>query len=302
MNIIKKYKWVLIIGAVLIAAVLFRLNRTQSTNAADGAESGETAVAFIGNLSESATASGQIEAGRDATLSLASSGVVEQINVAIGDKVSSGDVLVQLETAVLERAVLSAQADVAIAEANLANLLAGSSSAELAAAEASVFSAQARLDALLAGPTAEEIAASEASVNAAQASMWSSSGNLQATYEVSESDILSAQATLDAALEQQESAHNTWVFLADCEENEDGTHTCTADDSELMQSITHNVEAANAQVALAQARLDELSSPNSNSVAGSQANLAAAAAQYEAAVARHEALLLGASDADIASA
>ncbi|MCP4421046.1 MAG: HlyD family efflux transporter periplasmic adaptor subunit, partial [Chloroflexi bacterium] len=47
---------------------------------------------------------------------------------------------------------------------------------------------------------------------------------------------------------------------------------------------------------------DELSSPNSNSVAGSQANLAAAAAQYEAAVARHEALLLGASDADIASA
>ncbi len=302
MNIIKKYKWVWIIGAVLIAAILFGLNRTQNINAANESQSGETAVAFMGDLSESATASGQVEAQRDATLSLASSGVVEQINVVVGDHVVAGDLLVQLETAVLERALLSAQADITIAEANLANLLAGASTAELAAAEASVFSAQARLDGLLAGPTAEEIAASEASVNAAQANMWSSSGNLQASYEVSDSDILSAQATLDSALEQQEAARNIWIRLADCEENDQGTHTCTADDSDQMASATQNVATANAQVALAQARLDELSSPNSNSVAGSQASLGAATAQYEAALARHEALLLGASDADIASA
>ncbi len=302
MTIVKKYKWVWIIGVVLIAAILFGRSRTQNINAAVEAESGETAVAFIGDLSENATASGQVEAQRDATLSLTSSGVVEQLNVTVGDHVVAGDVLVKLETAVLERAVLSAQADVAIAEANLANLLAGSSVAELAAAEASVFSVQARLDGLLAGPTAEEIAASEASVNAAQANMWSSSGSLQATYEVSESDILSAQATLDSALEQQESAHNTWMAFADCEENDEGTHTCTPSDHDMMETVTRNVAAANAQVALAQARLDELSSPNSNSVAGSQAGLAASTAQYEAAVARHEALLLGASDAEIASA
>jgi HlyD family secretion protein len=302
MNMIKKYKWVWIIGIILITAVLFGVNRTQNTNAADEAGNGETAVAFMGDLSESATASGQVVAQREAALSLATSGVVEQLNVAVGDAVAAGDVLVQLETAVLERAVLSAEADVAIAQANLTNLLNGASDAEIAAAESNVFSAQARLDTLIAGPTAEEIAASQASVNAAQANMWASSGKLQATYEVSDSDILSAQATLDAALEQQEAAHNVWIRLADCEENDEGTHSCTPDDSDRMDAATQNVAAANAQVELAQARLDELSSPNSNSVAGSQASLGAATAQYEAAIARHEAFLLPASDADIASA
>ena len=302
MNMIKKYKWVWIIGIVLIVAVVIGLNRTQSTNAAEEAESGETAVAFIGDLSESATASGQVEAQRDATLSLPSAGVVENLNVAVGDNVNSGDLLVQLATAALERAVLSAEADVAIAEANLANLLEGASAIELAAAEAAVSSAQIRLDATVAGATAEEIGASEASVKAAQANMWSSSGRLQATYEVSDSDILSAQATLDSALEQQAAAHNVWVHLADCTENDDGTHTCTPGDSNRMEAATQNVAAANAQVTLAQARLDELSSPDSNSVAGSQASLGAASAQYEAAVARHEALLLPATDAAIASA
>ena len=284
MDIFKKYKWAWLIGAVLIAVVLFGLNRTRKISAAD------------------ATASGQVEAQREATLSLTSSGVVEQINVAVGDSVAAGDVLVQLETAALQRAVLSAQADVAIAQANLASLLDGASDADLAAAEASLSSAQIQLDALLAGPTAEEIAASQANVDAAQANIWSASGRLQATYEVSDADILSAQADLDAALEQQEAAHNQWLFFADCEENDAGTYSCTASDSDIMATVTSNVEAANAQVTLAQARLDELSSPDSNSVAGSQASLAAASAQYQAAVARHEALLLGASDAELASA
>jgi HlyD family secretion protein len=62
------------------------------------------------------------------------------------------------------------------------------------------------------------------------------------------------------------------------------------------------VQAANAQVALAQARLEELRSPDGNSIAAAQASLAGAEAQYDAAVARYEALLLGASDAEIASA
>lgn len=302
MDVFKKYKWAWLICAVLIAVVLFGLNRTRTTNAANEGENSETAVAFMGNLAESATASGQVEAQREAALSLTSSGVVEQINVAVGDTVAAGDLLVQLETAALQRAVLSAQADVAIAQANLGNLLDGASDAELAAAEAAVSSAQIRLDTLLAGPTTEEITASQASVDAAQANMWSASGRLQATYEVSDSDILSAQADLDAALAQQEAAQNQWLFFADCEENDAGTHSCTPSDSDIMETVTNNVEAANAQVTLTQARLDALSSPDSNSVAGSQASLAAATAQYEAAIARHEALLLGASDADIASA
>jgi len=303
MNVIKKYKWVLIIGAVLLAAfAIFSVVRSQDQVADDGAEEQEKAVAFMGDLSESATASGKIEAQRDATLSLASSGVVEGIETAVGDTVAAGDLLVQLETGALERAILSAEADVAIAQANLDNGLDGASAAAIAAAQAQVDSAQARLDSAINGATAEEIAASEAAVSAAQANVWASSGSLSATNEVSQSDILSAQANLDNALDAQESAHNTWVMVADCEENADGTHTCLPSDSDFMDTVTQNVAAADAQVALMQARLDDVNNPNSNSVAGSQAGLASATAQYDAAVARHDALLVGSTEANIASA
>ena len=70
----------------------------------------------------------------------------------------------------------------------------------------------------------------------------------------------------------------------------------------LLDSATQNVEVANAQLAIAQARLDELRNPDANNVASNQASVASATAQYDAAVARHEALLLGASAEEIAAA
>jgi multidrug efflux pump subunit AcrA (membrane-fusion protein) len=69
-----------------------------------------------------------------------------------------------------------------------------------------------------------------------------------------------------------------------------------------MESATQNVQAANTQVTLAQARLDELANPDGNNVASAQASLSSSSAQYDAALARHEALLLGASEAEIAAA
>lgn len=302
MNSIKKYKFWIIGGViVLLGLAAFGLSRTNSSQAAETTV-GDTAVAFMGDLSESATASGQIAARQEAALSLAASGVVDQVLVDVGDHVNAGDILVQLDTAALERAVISAQADAAVAQANLDKLLTGADAAELASAEAAVASAQVKLDDLLDGPSEEEIAASEASVKAAQANMWSASGKVQASNDVSEGDILAAEADLQDALDQQKAAHDAWVRLADCEINEAGTYSCTPSDHPQMDAATQNVETANAQVAIAQARLDELRSPDSNNVASSQASLASAAAQYDAAVARHEALLAGASAEEIAAA
>ncbi|HFQ92365.1 MAG TPA: efflux RND transporter periplasmic adaptor subunit [Anaerolineae bacterium] len=302
MNTLKKYKFWIIGGViVLLGLAAFGLNRANSSSAAE-TEIGDTAVAFIGDLSESATASGQIAAQQKAALSLAASGIVDQVLVDVGDQVSAGDVLVQLDTAALERAVASAQADVAVAQANLDKLLTGPDAADLASAEAAVASAQVKLDDLLDGPTEEEIAASAASVKAAQANTWGASGKVQASNEVSEADILAAEADLQDALDKQQAAHDTWVMLADCEVNDAGTYSCTPSDHPQMDAATQNVEAANAQVAIAQARLEELRSPDSNNVASSQASLASAAAQYDAAVARHEALLAGATAEEIAAA
>jgi len=303
MNTIKKHKWIWIIGGLVlvIGLVALILTRANSTATAE-ADMGETAVAFIGDLSESATASGQVVAQREAGLSLPTSGLVDQINIAIGDEVKAGDALIQLNQAALERSVAAAERDVIIAEAELVNLLAGATDADIFATEAAVSSAQARLDELLDGPSAEQIAASEANKKAAQANMWSGSGQVQAAHDVSEADILAAEANLNAALEQQEAAHNTWVLMADCEVNESGVHECLPSDKPQMETVDLGVQAANAQVAIAEARLEELRNPDANNVASSRAGLASSSAQYEAAVARHDALLLGASEADIASA
>ena len=59
----------------------------------------ETADAFIGDLSASATASGQVFPSRQATLSADQMGRVESVLVNIGDRVQEGDILVQLDTA-----------------------------------------------------------------------------------------------------------------------------------------------------------------------------------------------------------
>jgi RND family efflux transporter MFP subunit len=303
MKKIKKHKRIWIIGGIVLILGLAALILIQTRRSdAAGTDIGETAVAFMGDVGESATASGQIVAQREADLYLPSTGQVEEVKISVGDEVESGDVLVQLYTGSLERAVNSAEKDVAIAKARLTNLMAGASAEDLTRAEAAMISAQARLDDLLAGPSEEEIAASKASVKAAQANVWSASGNVQEANEVSDADILRAEANLAAALEQQEAAHNTWVRLADCQENDSGTYDCAPKENDRMASVVQNVQAANAQVAKAQAQLDELGNPDANSVGSAQANLAMNAAQFDAAVSRHEAQLLGASASEIAAA
>ena len=303
MKTVRKYKTIWIIGGIFLILGLTGLILSQTRNSsAAGSESGETSVAFIGDVTDSITASGQVAAQKEADLFLPSAGLVEKVFITIGDEVESGSVLIQLETGALGRAVTSAEMDVGIAKAQLARLLEGASADDIIAAEAAVESAQSRLDDLIAGPSEEEIAASEASVKAAQANVWSASGGVQDANEVSGADILRAEANLAGALEQQEAAHNIWVLLADCQENNSGTYDCAPKNNDRMDSANQNVQAADAQVAIAQAQLDELSSPNVNAVSSAQSNLAMVSAQYDAAVSRHEAMLQGASSADIAAA
>lgn len=302
---IRKYKWVWVVGAIIIVSglVAFFLTQSRSADATVNSEIGDTAVAFIGDLAQSATATGQVKAQRDAVLSLAGTGVVEKVAVAVGSAVERGDVLVQLETAALERDVASAELDVAIAKADLAKLMDGPSAAELAAAQSTVISAEAKLEKLLDGPSIEEIAASEAAMKAAQANVWSASGNLQANNSVSDADILAAEKALKVAQDAWQDVHNIWVILADCKVNESGIHECTPkENSSRMDSITQQVQAASADVAIKQAQLDDLLNPSASSVSSSLASVSSASAQYDAAAARHEALLAGASDSDIAAA
>jgi multidrug efflux pump subunit AcrA (membrane-fusion protein) len=121
-------------------------------------------------------ASGQVVPAQKAHLSFATAGRVEAVTVAEGDSVEAGEVLVTLETTLLEARVAEAEAAVTVAQRQLPVLRMGPRPGEIAAAEAqleaakaAVAQAVARRDQLVSGATEAQIAAAKAQLAAAQA-------------------------------------------------------------------------------------------------------------------------------------
>lgn len=72
---------------------------------------------------DTVAASANVVPVQDAQLSFTSVGRVTQVNVQAGDKVNAGDVLIQLDTSILEAKVREAEANLAYAEIQLKYLL-----------------------------------------------------------------------------------------------------------------------------------------------------------------------------------
>lgn len=72
---------------------------------------------------DSVAASGVVVPLQDANLSFTNVGRVTAVNVKVGDKVSAGDVLVQLDTSILEARVREAEANLAYAQISLEYLI-----------------------------------------------------------------------------------------------------------------------------------------------------------------------------------
>jgi len=162
-----------ILGAVLVLALIALGVRfvQRSAKADSGAEPGQVAAAFQGDLSTSVSASGIVLPQQEAQLTWGITGRVEQVLVQAGDQVHAGDVLVRLETDQLQRAVRSAEQALIIQDANLATLQKQPGEKDMMAAQASVVSARAQLDDLLAGPTQEELARAQTALASAAAQL-----------------------------------------------------------------------------------------------------------------------------------
>ena len=271
---------VLVIVAILVLPGL-RDNESQA------AEVEDTAEAFIGDLSASATASGQVFPSREATLSADRNGRVESVLVKVGDRVLEDDILVQLDTVDLALNVALAEQNLLLKEASLADLLEGASKAEIASAEAALASAQAELDDLLAGPSAEELAAQEANLQAAQANVWSSSAQLsQAQNTIKSADIAAAEAALASAQANLATVEIQY------------TRNPSPDDIQANTALAQ----AGQQLASAQARLDSLlAGPDQNQVGSAQAGLSAVSAQRDASEAQFNKLTSEPNSAQVAA-
>jgi HlyD family secretion protein len=167
-----------------------------------------------GRSSGGVIASGEIVAMHDAQLSFTVPGRVQDLNVALGDDVEPGEVLVTLETADQEALVAQAEAAVQTAQANLDLLLADTPPGEIAVAETAISAARALVSQAEAAQESAEaqcavaqsgVAAAEAALKAAQAQ----TGQLEAGPR--EGQIAAAEAELKLAevqLQQAQAAYD----------------------------------------------------------------------------------------------
>jgi len=305
---------VLVIALAVTASLLFR----PRVNASEGTEQNQSATAFVGSLSSATSASGQLLAQREAELSFASAGgKVKRVYVEVGEQVREGQILVELDTDALARAVrkteqtlliqqarlaelrkdpseedlAAAQAAVASAQVQLHDLLAGPSDTALADARAAVESAQAQLDDVTAGPSDEQLDQARAALSSAQAAQRVAADLLAAQDErillarqqltMAEIDLASAKYFYDALADDWQ--HKDYAdFSPEAEVYKDAQKAYDVAlarfDLSLADINDSSYRAAQAQVAQAQANLAALTEEKTVAIASARQQLAAAQA------------------------
>ncbi|MCA9997054.1 MAG: efflux RND transporter periplasmic adaptor subunit [Anaerolineales bacterium] len=293
----KKWIWGITGVVVLIGIWYLVWGRATADNASTQTDGTETAVAFIGDLAASATASGQVEAQRSGQLQFTVSGTVAEVLVSVGDVVAAKQPLVQLDTTDLARSVADAELNVQLQQANLAELQAAPRVEDVAAAEAAVASATAQLADVQDGASAEQIAAAEASLRAAQAEIAAAQARLsEAQGGGSAEEIAAAQYEVAIAQKAETEAKEAHVQILVSDRLSDDRR------AEIEPSFAAQSLQAQANLAAAQSKLDDLVNGSGNTITANQASVAAAVAGRDVAQAQLDQLLEGPTAADIASA
>jgi HlyD family secretion protein len=153
---------ILLVSALFLAGC--SANNTASSAGAVGTVSSVT-------LSDSITTSGNLSADKLTTLKWGTSGVVEKVNIQVGDKVKLNDILSSLRPDSVSSDIATGQSDLATAQRDLQDILDSTTSlaqAQLAVitAKANVETAQTNLDAL------DYPRASDTLIKQTQAKIW----------------------------------------------------------------------------------------------------------------------------------
>jgi HlyD family secretion protein len=177
-----------------------------------------TATVTRGNLEVTVSASGSIQPAAQVEVRSRATGVVQEVLVAEGERVTQGQVLVQIDDPDAAAAVRNAQAALAGAFARLRRVeaqrraLMAQDTAQIRQARASLDAANARLAQLLAGPRPEVVAQAEAAVRAAEATLALAQRNHQRNEQlfgdgfISQQQVDQSKAELDQAQANHRSA------------------------------------------------------------------------------------------------
>lgn len=142
----KALTWIWISLVVLLAGAgmgyTYLRGKAQSATNTTMGSTMQTATVRRGSLVVSASGSGTLAAGQEANLSFPTAGTLAAVNVAVGDRVSEGEVLAQLaDLSTLEAAITTATLNLRVAEKALDDLMINAP-AELANAQLALVEAQ----------------------------------------------------------------------------------------------------------------------------------------------------------------
>lgn len=296
-----------LIVIVLLAGGWYGYDRYQKQQQAIQEAEQASQQVQVDELANVIWASGKLEPVTWANLSPAMGGLVTAIAVQEGDQVNVGDLLLEVDNAILRSQVDVAQAAVSEAEAARARLLAGATDAELSAARAGVASAQAQV-AIAAGQMQEasaavDTAAAQVSITQRQyAELASHPTNAERTaaaaqIAVAQAAVEQAQAAYNlvrgdpniAAMPQAMTLRQATASLESAKAQ--GAFTTQGASAEQLSVLAGQITLAQAQLAAAKSRMPS-----------TEAAVKAALAQQASAQASLDNLLAGASAEDVAMA
>ena len=195
---------------------------------------------------EMIVAEGKVVPVRGVALSFPLGGVVAEVPVALGDQVSAGQLLARLETRTLELQQAEAEANVAAAQARLAQLKQGPTAEERAAAEQALAAAQAAYESLL-HPSENELVALRSDVEKTKALL----SQAQAAYDRIGGDSYPG----NGATPQRAQLQLAWLDYQKAQALYDARTKPT--DAQLQQALAA-IQNAKSQLARLQPSADEL--------------------------------------------
>lgn len=252
-------RWVIIVGALILAGVIGFLVWTQINNANSARpmySDSDIAIARLGTLIATVSATGAIEPQTSAALAFLTNGNVAEIFVARGERVKAGQPLAKLDAAALELQLKQADANVAAAQATLAKLKKGPSESALAAAQANLESARQASDALK-NPSASALAAAQANYNSALAQYNKLLKPDATELAIAKADLDKAQAALaqaQAAYDRIGGASNP--FSAQTPQALQ-LQTATLDYQKALNAFNAKFEPSDAQLKAANAQVQQ---------------------------------------------
>ena len=311
-------RWWIGIALVLIGVVttFVAVQRGWLSQPAQGANAAQTTLTDTTNVvTDLSGSTGATEADarvvpvQVADLSLAASGIVQQLMVKEGDLVGQGQLLLKLDAAQQQVGVANAQAALQRAQARLAELQAGARTAEIDAAKANLARAQARYDQLAQASLPGDIAAAQAAVSAAQAGLQKvNEGASEAQLIAARSDAANAQAELRRAQRAYDQIkwRNDIGATAESANLERATNNYTAAQARLADlesgASAADVNNASAQVRRAQAQLGTLENGMPTQLVAAKADVQASQAQLDLLLAGARPEQIAAAQADVAAA